>query len=300
MHQIIILFLKANKMYISEDQRINQRIPMGPVVVPMGAQMVPQAMPGALPFSSMFGQGVVMSNHPLDDLAMATSCKINQRFDFLEAFTCCENRSVFDIVAVDGNGVYKYLFKAKEESDWCIRNCCPSNARSFKMNIYHVVYGPYGETAKRLFAQFDRPWTCTFYCLGRPVIHGNYIDNSQPIGMTREPCTICSPEFTVSDKTGKIKYILELDCCQAGFCIGRCYEAIINVIDANTRQIVGSIIKKESCEECFGDFSQYNVLFPPNASPEDKMSLIGSVLFIDYRYFESNPGNNNHRTGYYR
>lgn len=46
-------------------------------------------------------------------------------------------------------------------------------------------------------------------------------------------------------------------------------------------------------KEMFTDTDNFCCIFPNKASPEEKALLLASVLFIDFRYFESSPSQNN-------
>lgn len=74
-----------------------------------------------------------------------------------------------------------------------------------------------------------------------------------------------------------------------------------------TGKPVGTIKKKcQGIQELVTDADTFILTFPDNASPEEKLMLIGAVLLLDYRYYEDNgcedDNNNPHRRPhhYYR
>ena len=58
-----------------------------------------------------------------------------------------------------------------------------------------------------------------------------------------------------------------------------------NCSDEDPKNAVGSIVKKkkkDSVKAMFTDVDNFNIYFPDNASPYDKLMLIGASLMIDY------------------
>ena len=63
--------------------------------------------------------------------------------------------------------------------------------------------------------------------------------------------------------------------------------------DATMTQPVGSIVKKMATfSEMVTSADSYQVNFPPDATPNDKLLLIICGLMIDYQFFEETAGNN--------
>ena len=65
----------------------------------------------------------------------------------------------------------------------------------------------------------------------------------------------------------------------------------------------GSITKKvATAAELVTSADSYQINFPPDANPQDKLLLIVAGLMIDYQFFEetasSNDNNNRNRTYY--
>mmetsp|Transcript_30875 Transcript_30875/g.28062 ORF Transcript_30875/g.28062 Transcript_30875/m.28062 type:complete len:98 (+) Transcript_30875:632-925(+) len=93
-------------------------------------------------------------------------------------------------------------------------------------------------------------------------------------------------------------YKISGDCCQWGlFCNCPCDKCakILFTIKTPEGEPVGEIFKIYSgvMKEMFTDTDNFCCVFPERASPEDKALLLASVLFIDFRYFESSPSQNN-------
>ena len=72
------------------------------------------------------------------ELAMSTGVLIRQEAQFLEQITGCESPNRYFVFSQSPQGGMKLLFKCKEQSGCCMRNCCPANSREFNMLIKHV------------------------------------------------------------------------------------------------------------------------------------------------------------------
>lgn len=77
-------------------------------------------VPNAMYF---MGQPVHFINDPMERLRTATGAYIKQKLELFEVLTGCETKNRYMVYLKDGNNYY-YVFKCKEESEWCMRNCC--------------------------------------------------------------------------------------------------------------------------------------------------------------------------------
>lgn len=64
-----------------------------------------------------------MGSDPMTELSLATSAVIKQQIEFLEVLTGCETKNRYHVYIKTQTGEMIYLFKCKEESTWCQRNC---------------------------------------------------------------------------------------------------------------------------------------------------------------------------------
>ena len=64
------------------------------------------------------------SPNPLAQLNDAEVAFIKQEVEIFEAFTGCETPNRYHVFIKTFNNQYIYLFKCKEQSNWCERNCC--------------------------------------------------------------------------------------------------------------------------------------------------------------------------------
>ena len=109
------------------------------------------------------------ANDPMFELSRAKNAIIKQQISLLEMMTGCETANRYHVYIQTHTGEFIYLFKCKENSDWCVRNCVSSEARPFNMQIKHIVNNnDYGQDDfANSFANFERPFKCTCCCLAR-------------------------------------------------------------------------------------------------------------------------------------
>ena len=262
-------------------------------------QPVPQV--AAVPAPVFGGIQYVYVADPMIELAMSTGVLIRQQAQFLEQITGCESPNRYYVFSQSPQGGMKLLFKCKEYSSCCMRNCCPANSREFNMVIKHVATSDnLDENFATPFIDIKKPFKCTCFCLDRPEMIINYGANNQRLGRIKQPFTCCDPEFTTYDSNGSHKYIIHADCCQCGllcannFC-GKLSEVVFNIYNCTNRNSpCGTIIKKSATgSELVTSADSYQVNFPQDATPEDKMILIVAGLMIDYQFFEESASNDN-------
>ena len=277
------------------QQGMMQQGMMQPGMYPQGMmQPVMMMQPGMMPNMMLQGmlvpQGIMLPNigyttDPLVILDNAPVVKIRQQIEWLEIVTCCETKNRYDVYArINEQNVF--LFKCKEQSGWCMRNCCPGNCREFNLKLTLPN--------QQKFAILERPYKCTCCCCNRPTMTCKFTDGNQ-FGRIREPFRACSPLFETYDESDQSKYYLEIPCCQCGFCCrmgtcGKCSEVYGNIYeDPSLTTPVGVIKKKEKCaQEMISDANTFFITFPVNATRNDKLNLIATVLMVDYRYYEDN------------
>lgn len=270
-----------------------------------GYQPVPQAVP-AYPAAQPLIGGVqyVYVLDPMSELAQCSGVVIKQQPQFLEAISGCEYPNRYFVFSQSPQGGMKLLFKCKEFSTFCSRNCCPANVREFNMKIKHVATQiNLNEDFSTPFVDVYKPFKCTCCCFERPEMIVTYGANKQPCGKIKQPFTCCDPKIQIKDNTGSLKYTVYADCCQCGilcannFC-GKFSEANFQIYNGSdiTGAPVGLIRKKPAnFSELVTSADSYQINFPPQASPQDKLLLIVAGLMIDYQYFEEKANNDNTR-----
>ena len=234
---------------------------------------------------------------PLAELEISTEAIIHQKPQFAEQLSGCEFPNRYYVFARSPTTGHKILFKCKEQSGCCQRNCCYASMRQFVMDLKWVkeinifddddFYSPYVRAFK--------PFKCTCCCLERPEMIANFHDGGKILGIVKQPLSCCDPIFTINDEEA-LKYYICADCCQCGYCCGNNFcgklsEIVFNIYeDQNMEAPVGAITKVPAkFEEIITNADSYVVAFPSNATPYVKLLLIITALMIDYRFFESSP-----------
>ena len=249
----------------------------------------------------MGGVQYIYVQDPITEIGNCTGVLIRQEPDLLEKFTGCEKSNRYHVFGQSPQG-FKYLFKCKEKSECCMRNFCPSNLREFDMDIIHVVnpHQMYSNFSKS-FANAYKPFKISICCLCRPEMILSLNDGNLKLGTIKQIWTICSPEFEIYDAKEQLRFLVTADCCQCGLkCannwIGKSYEVLFDIVSLENGKVVGNIIKKVAEEaEYITDADSYQVNFPINSAPYDKLLLTSLALMIDYQYFEVTESNKSSR-----
>ena len=242
----------------------------------------------------------------VSEILNANEVIIEQKIELMEALTGCETPNRYNVFLIDNSGQKKFLFKCKEESGWFCRNCVPSGYRPFYLKMFHLKnYSPSAEN-KDLIADFERPFMCTCLCCCRPKMDGffkgeisqeidskNKIGNNGSIGKVVEPFS-CGPTINIFGNDNKIKYTIYGEYCQCGFwardiSVGKCYEVDFPIYEGDdfSRKPVGNVHKIfKGLSELISDSDVFLLTFPKKADAIDRLMLIGSVIMIDYRFYE--------------
>ena len=274
-----------------------------PSIMPIQSPNMPPNMMPRQPVQYVFVQD------PMAELGNCTGVLIKQEPELFEMLTGCETPNRYHVFGQTPQGS-KYLFKCKEKSGWCMRNCFPSKQREFDMDIIHIASPNPMQNVSKSLANAYKPCRCTICCLCRPELIVSLNDGNIKVGTVTHVCTLCNPEFEIVDSKDQLKYIVSASCCQAGLILpnslcGKCYEVLFDIINPGTKEVVGNIIKKGAeLEELVTDADSFQVNFPPNASPYDKLLMIALGLLIDYQFFETDSTSENERRrgrrgGYY-
>jgi hypothetical protein len=116
--------------------------------------------------------------------------------------------------------------------------------------------------------------------------------NGDYFGKITFPYTCCDPKYEILDRFDKLKYIVTADCCQCGLMCrasyGMCSEVTFQIQRPDSNQQIGYIKKVFSglIQELVTSADNFELVFPQDATPEEKLMLIGNVLMIDYSFFE--------------
>ena len=236
-----------------------------------------------------------------NDLAKFTKCKkvyIDQYYKISDMFVICPLYYNYRIsLEYEKEGEAYYLFDSKDLSPTCSHNCCPNQAKSVKMEI--GSYG-IGKGIRQRFAIFEKPYRCACLflcaCCTRPTFNIFIKGGNEKIGYIREIRTACDPTLNVFSKYDTLKYTISGSCCQCGYCCkdlccGMCNSAtfsIYNGADDKKEKPEGTISKiKFSGNKVKPDYEQSTIIYPIQASCEDKVLILAAALFIQILYFQN-------------
>lgn len=227
---------------------------------------------------------------PLAELANCVGVLIKQIPEIFEALSGCEMENIYHVYGSSTSG-FRFLFKCRESSSWCVRRCCTSSRRGFNMDIGFIASGNPMDPIASQFAKADKGCTLACCCLCRPQMVLTLDENKQIVGRARYECTLCDPTFHIYDENNILRYIITGSCCQCGlmctnnFC-GKFSEVMFDIISPDGEK-VGKVMKQRATgAEYITDADSYEVVFPRQATPKDKLLLTAVGLLIDYQYFE--------------
>ena len=221
---------------------------------------------------------------PISSLEICKDVYIKQTVEWRDLVSGCDSKFCF-IIFSESNNTFNFLFKVKDHSGFCMRNCCCCNHRS-----YNIILS---SSFPKNVVTYIRPYKCICFCCccckKNDMINQYYEGNK--FGKIEEPTNGCDPYYRINDENDNPKYILKLNCCQCGFCCrGNCDSCgevngyIYKCNDMNN--IVGNIYQKEGyCHKEFTTIDTYHLTFPNDANINDKLNLIGAVVLMNYTYY---------------
>ena len=111
------------------------------------------------------------------------------------------------------------------------------------------------------------------------------VENNIILGDIRQPngCCCSDPDYQIKNSKS-IKYRIVTNGCQCSYCFCdgcSCVNsgARFNILDSTHTQIVGDIFKSELSSS--NDLLTYKIIFPEDATPDEKILIISSVFSID-------------------
>lgn len=272
------------------------------------------------------GDLMQLATDPFRELAMTSEVVVERKVELLEMIQGCESTSRYNVYLFDKDRNKKFLFKCKDDSSCCRRNCVPASNRSFKLRMFHVKDSNRRVNYYKSIASFERPHGCSCCCACRPGMTAYYRDEVEElknlkikkkkqyqvdedgngkarsgtkkvIGKVKE-VNGCKPVWLVYSETDEMRWKIIGNCCQCGFCcrncpFGKCYEVDLWIYDANaepkTSKPVGNVHKVfKGLNELVTDNDAYILTFPQKATPIERMMLVGVVMMVNVRYFEEN------------
>ena len=248
---------------------------------------------------------------------------IQERVEFLEAFTGCDTKNVYHITPIQRGALpdptgqmppewierftrqanFYPLLKAKEESQCAERVCCPL-FRSFEMD--------FKDGAGAVFFSLRRPYRCTvhtpcFMCAPQELAlldaHG------AAAAAAREEFRAgwcCARPFVAAGGSDSAKYESEdyyrvrtSECgtssgnnCCAPSCFNASYD--VDVFDAGERSVVARAANVWPGCNCAVATDRSNIIlrFPRDADPKRRAALVAASMLVEFAHFEWRKGDN--------
>ncbi|CAD8068106.1 unnamed protein product [Paramecium primaurelia] len=198
---------------------------------------------------------------------------------------------------------FRQLFKCYEQSSDCTRFWLGPQIRPFEMMVDNYQYKSFysnisyqqKQNSDLTIFKFKREYQCTFCCFNRPRLEVHYVENGQNIflGYISDPVYCCQIGSNIFNSNGDLIFKIEANTCQSYFWL-RCPCSVecnkINFqIKLPTGQMVAPIQKQiktclNSQQNRYSD--NINILFPKQASKEDKALILAATIMIEFMYFE--------------
>ena len=227
---------------------------------------------------------------PMAELAQSTGAILRQYPDYIGASEGVSSPNRYDLFLASPMGL-KYAFKINELSTGCARCCCVADCRECDLLLQHIIsYSAYssGDAAKTVI-RVHKPCEYSYCCLCRPLMDVMLSDSGQFLGSIKVPFSCCDSITHVLGPNGELRYVILGDGNATNWAdsdVKKMADIEFQVLrDGNQ---CASIRKLSSAGygEFFTNADTYQIAFPLNSSPYDKILLIISTLMIDYQYFE--------------
>ena len=224
-----------------------------------------------------------------EDLGDASEAIINKYLDsgICSNCSCCIIPRYQILIESKNKGFKRQIFLGRKQEQIC------NNNRSFKIKVKYIPR----DTGKLIINIPKNEFEKSFFEI-------NYLNNGRgtnnvPIqviggggtfyGNIRQPnscqdCCCSDPDYQIYSIDNFNKYRITTDGCQCSYCCcdGCCCQKSaveFQIYNSNKDQIVGKIIKSEFFS--MNQFLNYKISFPNDATPEEKILIISSVIAID-------------------
>ena len=192
-------------------------------------------------------------------------------------------------------------------NEYAIYQLDPVSKQRIGPEILHAKEGT-GDCCYRQCCGSCRGLTADIYVMGNNQLLATY---SKSQGLSWCGCGMCKAKASVST-FGPEQKTIDVDspsgcpgCTTLGFTIGNfeysgpkslcaqcpCFTYSFGMKDAKTGAQEGQLVKmKQGCGDLVYKTNKFTVVFPSNATPEDKVTMLASVLHSDFNFFERKRG----------
>lgn len=241
--------------------------------------------------------------------SITTGIAVKQKMDPVEVITGCDTPNRYYVYEKNqgGDARRKVIFKCKEQSGWCARNCMSANCRPFNMEIKKCFRDDDYDNGETVI-HMTRECKCTCLCCNRPEVKIFLTEGGQQVylGKVVDPWDCCNHSYKVYDAADQLRFYIEAGCCQLGFCCGcpcdSCEKIIFDVWAGNKERPLAPIVKiGQGClKNAVSSADSFFTEFATDFTWQDKTLMLGAILMIDFMQFEEKGGNRNKgdRAGY--
>jgi len=255
-------------------------------------QMVVQGPGMMMPQQQMMvvQQPMMVQGGGLAVLASLPGVYISQKENIVEALTGIQLPHKFNFYPLgpDDNSMPTRIFRGNDQSDPFLRQMMSPEDRPFQMYIT-MTNGPMDIFN---FMYLERPSACCQ--MGNGVMRVYCLEGGQRlVGEIRGPCTFCNYELNIFGADGKPLFTFDGTWCQKGILCApncpcdMCQVSFFEIRDPVLQPIGGFKRVTNFCSRLFTNNDNYVLRFPPSASVDDKMLMMGALVLWDFVYFET-------------
>jgi hypothetical protein len=235
-------------------------------------------------------------NNPLLELYKSKEAII--KVEYNDCCCCSEFNNIYSVFTKvnNNNGVIKYLFEGKEFISCKDYSCSEYCNNPFTLGINKVIKA-FPEVKTKPFAKLEKCFSWSCFCFCRPQTVITICSSNKILGKIKIPFSMGDTTYQIYNPKGKLKFVIDADYCQLGIicmkniccCLPEVFFEIYeskenNQICGNIQRIPGKYPNFMHVLDC------YQILFPTNATGEERFLIICAVFMIEYQIFRSKSG----------
>ena len=236
-------------------------------------------------------------NNPLLELFKSKEAII--KIEYNDCCCCSEYQNTYNVFTKinNNNEIVKYLFQGKELISCKDYSCSEFCNNPFTLSINKVTkVSP--EINSTPFAKLEKSFSFPCFCFCRPEAVIKIISSNKILGQIKMPCSMGDTVYQIYNSKNKLKYTIDADYCQTGIicmknicgCLPEVYFEIYEKKD-DRNQVTGNIHRIPGKFENFMPVLDcYQIIFPINATGEERFLLLCSVFLIEYQIFRNKFG----------
>lgn len=237
-------------------------------------------------------EGHYNGGYMADMLMAVRGLYIKEKTDWGEILTGFERENTYKIMDLDEKKGAT-LFKAKEKSSCCSRNFSNGDCRPFNVKIENQL------DRDRTCIWLEKPQTCTMQCFGRPVLDVFVVNDQNNekifVGKVIDPFECCEFAFEIRDHDDKPVYTFHTPKCQQAMLCGNSFHCDeCKKVDFEVKDVSGQTVTqakrrgKGFLQNAMSDADKFEIKFTPKMPWNHRVLLLSTVIFIDFRMFETN------------